>query len=311
MLAVDTETEGFEFYDPAFCVTTADGHRGGFYDLDREDDLRAIRAVLQGAESWIFHNAKFDLQKLILAGVISREDVTPTRFEDTNILAYLANEHRRNGLKPLARDLLGEETDEEEVLRKVRRQLKLKKDDGYHLLPREVLEPYALKDAEFTFRLYPILVQELHSMGDPQLWELYAMEKELTLVLLDMETAGLRVDLDYADTTAKEYGRKAVMTEMEIRDLTGDEEFNPQSNPQIKEAFAARGIESEKFDKHVLSELDDPLGNAILTLRSTRKLHGTYLLPILHEAQDGILHPNYRMNRTRTGRLASGGVEAD
>lgn len=269
-----------------------------------------VAEILGATPTWIFHNAKFDLQKLALSGTVDCHSLTPERFEDTQILSYLTDEHRRHGLKPLAESLLGESTDEDEVLRAVRRKLKLRKDDGYHVLPRGVLIPYALKDAEFTYRLYEVLLKQLYAKNDPDLIDLYYMEKELTLVLLDMESRGVAVDLDYADKTAKEYGTKAIATEMQIRDLTGEEEFNPQSNPQIREAFIARGIDKDKYDKHVLKELDDPLAEAILELRSTKKLHGTYLLPILKEQRDGVLHPNFRQTQTKTGRLASGGVEA-
>jgi DNA polymerase I-like protein with 3'-5' exonuclease and polymerase domains len=307
-VAVDTETEGFEFFDEPFCVTVAWEGEKHYFELSG-DTPSVLQEALSGTPSWVFHNAKFDLQKLCLVGVCDLLEITPDRFEDTAILSYLGNEHRKHALKALAADLLGEETDEEEALKVVRRKLKLRKDDGYHVLPRDVLVPYALKDAEFTWRLFPILMGQLLAKNDPQLLELYRLEKELALVLLSMETAGLAVDLDYVDKTAREYGTRAIATEMHIRDLTGQEEFNPQSNPQIREAFLARGIEREKYDKHVLKELDDPLAQAILDLRGTKKMHGTYLVPIQREQRNGVLHPNFRMNRTKTGRLASGGAE--
>lgn len=308
-IAVDTETEGFEFFDRPFCVTIAWAGGSAYFELVGGIP-QLVREVLSESPVWLFHNAKFDLQKLSLGGLLPGKPLVPERFEDTQILSYLTDEHRRHGLKPLAKMFLGEETDEEAALRVVRRKLKLRKDDGYHVLPRGVLIPYAVKDAEFTYRLYEVLLKQLYAKNDPDLIDLYYMEKELTLVLLDMESRGVAVDLAYADSTAKEYGTKAVVTEMRIRDLTGEEEFNPQSNPQIREAFLARGIDKEKYDKVVLKELDDPLAEAILELRSTKKLHGTYLLPILKEQRDGVLHPNFRQTQTKTGRLASGGVEA-
>lgn len=314
LIAVDTETTGFEFFDTPFCVTVAwrkenEDIESHFLDLSVEAGRAAAALILDGGARWAFFNAKFDLQKLILAGIIKREDVSVDQFEDGLLVAALVDEHRRNGLKPLMRDLLGKETDEEEALAAVRRKLKLRKDDGYHLLPREVLMPYALKDAEFTLELLPILARQLDAVGDPGLWDTYQFDKELILTLLDMEAAGVRVDKEYVESTAREYGRKAIELEMDIRDLTGDEDFNPNSNPQIRAAFEARGIEAEKYDKSVLSKLEDPLAKAILDLRHVKKMHGTYLVAILNESRDSILHPNYRYPNTRTGRLASGGAE--
>ena len=307
LLAVDTETEGVAYYDRPFLVSAAWEDQSVAYDLDIPGESQKATDLLAAHDVWVMHNSKFDLAKLILGGIIRREDVTPERFEDTEALAHLLDEHRRKGLKPLTRELLGIETDEEEVLKKVRREMKLKKSDGYHILPRDVLIPYALKDAEFTLALYHKLRPQLDRFDD--LAELYQMEKEVTLVLLDMEARGMALDMEYVDRTTKEYALQAVKTEMDIRDLTGDEDFNPNSPKQILEAFGAMGIPLDKTDRETLSGVDHPLAQDILNLRSTRKMHGTYLTSIQDEQREGIIHPWFRQHNTRTGRFASGEAE--
>jgi DNA polymerase-1 len=263
--------------------------------------------MLDSANKWVFHNPKFDIQKLVLIELISRSDVSAERIEDTEACSHLLDEHRLKGLKFLARELLGEETDEDEVLKVERRKLKLKKEDGYHLLPREVIMPYALKDAEFTLRLWELLRPEIAKSED--LDALYRHEMELSLTLMDMEAKGMGVDVPYVEASAKEYNTRILAQRILIQDMTGNEDFNPNSPKQILEAFAELGIELEATNKLSLRGEEHPLAKAILELRSLAKMHGTYLLAILNEQRDGKMHPWFRQHKPVTGRLASGGVE--
>lgn len=310
VIAVDTETTGVEFYDTPFCVTIAwgwdtDNPQGHYFELGDADHNYWVHEILVDTPTWVFHNAQFDLQKLILAGLIRNGDLSFDRFEDTEGLAHLLDEHRRKGLKFLARELLNIETDEEEVLKKVRREMKLKKSDGYHVLPREVLMPYAIADVHLTGQLFSLLRPQLDRYED--LVELYNLEREVTLVLLDMRERGMAVDVGYLDETAKEYAREAVKTEFDIYDLVRNDDFNPNSPKQVKEAFEKRGILLEKTDADTLEALTDPLAAKILHLRSTRKMHGTYLTSLLDEQRDGMVHPWFNQYKPVTGRFSSGG----
>lgn len=259
----------------------------------------------------VFHNAKFDLQKLILAELVERSEVVASQIHDTECLAHLLDEHRPKRLKALARDVLGLETDEDDVIKAERKRLKLTKDDGYDKLPREIVVPYALKDAEFTLRLfdrfYPDLVRT-----DDGLVALYNHELELTLALLDMEWEGMAVDTEYLDKTAKEYAGLALQEEIAIREISQVEDPKfPNSHVQIKEWFAEHGTTLSGTDKGVLGALDHPLAGHILELRRLRKIEVTYLRKLLKIERDGIVHPGIRQHGTVTGRSASGGNEGD
>lgn len=308
VLAVDTETSGVAFFDVPFCVSLAwtedDGSvHSDFVPLPNNE----IGQRLHEAEELVFHNAKFDLQKLELAGVLDSNTLDPLRVFDTECLAHLLDEHRRKGLKFLAHELLGEETDEDSVIRQWFRKNKLKKKDGYDKLPREIVEPYARKDAEFTIRLHDLLRPQVERSED--LSRLLRLEQRLTFVLLRMERNGMGIAQEYVEETAREYATKALSLELAIRDSVGIESFNPNSPKQLQEAFAALGIELESTNKATLSELDHKLGEQILELRTLKKMHGTYLSAILEEQRDGVLHPSYRQHGTRTGRMSSGEAE--
>lgn len=304
-VAVDTETTGLGFYDEPFCATLSwrepEGIRSEYLSFEgeeRERNIGILREFLAEVPTWVMHNAKFDLQKLRLIGAL------PERWgeiEDTQVIAALIDENQRKGLKHLARTVLGEETDEEEVLKKVRRKLKLKKEDGYFHIPREILTPYALKDTEFTLRLFEKLKPQLPEDVLPA----YSREIEATLVLLDMEASGIGLDLEYLRTTTSEYGARVMEGWNKIVDMTGKPDLNPQSVPQLIQAFADLGLIIVSTAEAALKEADHPLADAILQYRSDKKMHTTYLKALLSEQRDGIVHPWFNVIQARTGRMSS------
>jgi DNA polymerase-1 len=315
LLAIDTETTGVDWHDEAFMISIAsydpdDGAlRTEVYDrriCDEEKwqcEYGGILGLLANSKKIIMHNAKFDIQKLCRLGIPL--SVFVDKFEDTQALAHLIDEHQSTSLKYLARTILGEETDEDEVLKVWRRKNKMKKEDGYEPIPHEILAPYAAKDAEFTLRLYDVLRNRLPEDLRP----LYAIEKALTISLLGIEARGLQIDKSYVKKQRQEYGDKIYKTKARIAEISGSE-FNPQSPAQIIAAFEERGIRISKTDKATLASVDDELASLIVELRESNKIKTTYFDGLDAEARDGILHPNFRQHGTRTGRMSSGAAEA-
>ena len=312
LLAIDTETTGVDWHDHAFMISLANEAASVVFDKremkrhEWPDALMYVCSEIEEADKIIMHNAKFDLQKLIALGLDG--DILPillSKFEDTQAIAHLINEHQSTSLKSLARDVLGEETDEDEVLKAWRRKNKMKKDTGYEPIPNEILAPYAAKDAEFTLRLYqtlwPRLPEDLHP--------LYELEKELTLALLDVEAQGLSINRVYVTQKRKEYGDRIYKLKHRIGELAGPE-FNPQSHQQVLHALHERGCVVSSTSKDALREVDDELARLILELRECNKIKATYFDALHDEARDGVLHPNFRQHGTRTGRMSSGSAEA-
>lgn len=308
VMAVDTETTGLGFYDTPFCATlTWRGREGdlksAYISLEGEGaDLRRriLTSVLTMPRTWVFHNAKFDLQKLELIRALPKK-WRDKEIADTQVIHSLLDENDRQGLKHLARKILGEETNEEDVLKKVRRQLGLKKDDGYQHIPRKIIAPYALKDTEFTLRLYEALRPKLPA----DLEISYQREIELITVLLDMESNGIALDVPYLETTTSDYGVRVMEGWEKIVNLTGRPDLNPNSPAQLKVAFAARGVDIESTAVATLQTVTDELARAILDFRSDSKMHKTYLKTLLTEQRDGIIHPWFNPGRARTGRMSS------
>lgn len=318
LLAIDTETTGVGWHDDAFMVSVAYrsvsdnticsdvfDNREEPWSITWEDDLELVSMYLCSADAIIFHNAKFDMHKLLRLGYPKSlfEDVS--RWHDTQAIAHLINEHESTALKSLTRTVLEKSTDEDEALKAYRRKNKLKKEDGYDKIPFDVLAPYARKDAEFTLELYEALYPWLPDDLEP----LYTMEKRLTLCLLDIEDRGMKIDVDYVASKRKEYGDRIYKLKQRIGDIAG-EEFNPQSPKQIIDVLAQRGVRVEGTDKATLSTLDDELAGLIVELREANKIKATYFDALWDEARDGTLHPNFRQHGTRTGRMSSGAAEA-
>lgn len=312
IVAVDTETSGFGWWDEAFCVTMTwparaeGGLYSAYFDLEADESgtrRHIVKQILKATPTWVFHNAKFDLQKLEMAGCLPDNWRDNTTIEDTATMAALIDENRRKGLKYLGQVLLGDTTNEEKVLAKVRRKLKIKKDDGYHLIPREFVVPYALKDTELTLRLF----QYLRTRLPEDMQQLYRDEIELELCLLPIEGHGIGLDIPYLSRTTSEHGVLLMKLDGKLKELTGNDTFNSNSPKQILEAFAMRGVTLLKTDKEALGERpDDELAQTILEYRRIKKLYSTYLVGMLDEQRDGVIHPNFNLTTPRTGRMSSG-----
>ena len=310
LLAIDTETTGVGWHDEAFMISIATQEWSHVYDKrlcehgkDWDEAVETVSSMLIDCDKIIMHNAKFDIQKLCRLGIPL--SVFVDKFEDTQALAHLINEHQSTSLKYLARTVLGEETDEDEALKVWRRKNKIKKEEGYEPIPHEILAPYALKDSEFTLRLYKVLWDRMPKDLQP----LYEIEKALTLSLLGIEARGMKIDRQYVTNKRKEYSDRIYKLKHRIGTLAG-EEFNPQSPKQIIEVFAQRGVRVTATDKATLSALDDELALAIVELREANKIKSTYFDGLYEESKDGILHPNFRQHGTKTGRMSSGAAVA-
>jgi len=310
LLAIDTETTGVGWHDEAFMISVATREWSHVYDKrlcehgkEWDEALETVSSMLIDCDKIIMHNAKFDIQKLCRLGIPLK--VFVDKFEDTQAIAHLIDEQQSTSLKYLARTVLGEETDEDEVLKVWRRKNKIKKDEGYEPIPHEILAPYAAKDAEFTLRLYEVLWNRLPK----DLCPLYAIEKALTVSLLGIEARGLQVNRDYVKRQRQEYGDKIYKTKARIAELSGSD-FNPQSPAQVLAALEERGIRISKTDKATLASVDDELASLIVELREANKIKTTYFDAMFEESKDGILHPNFRQHGTRTGRMSSGAAEA-
>lgn len=334
IIAVDTETTGLEYYDEPFAATLSWRNRHGTVTsayLDLEDarfgNVTRLGAILRGRPAWVLHNAKFDLQKLLLIGVIREQDIDAVELHDTQTMYMLLDENGKKGLKDLAVRILKyddtisvpyksgkkgqfrEVSKEKYKLDETRRKLKLRKEDGYHLLPREVVIPYALRDTEFTLALYEKLWPKLQKKDDPELLRLYRDSMDLKVALLRMEADGFGLDVPYLEKATSEYGVKVMEAWQRVVAITGNPDLNPNAPNQLLDAFDQRGLSLDSTEVDVLKTVDDDLARAVLEYRDVKKIHGTYLSGILNAQRNGLVHPNFNDDGASTGRMSSGAAK--
>ena len=292
-----------------------------------------LRGLLARTPTWVFHNAKFDLQKLDLIGVLPEFWETKS-IHDTQLIYHLMDENGRKGLKHLAVHVLKVDDTipveiksgprkgevrrvprEQHELRKIRQKLQMKASEGYHALPRWVVVPYATKDTEFTLLLYEKLWPQFERLCEksPELMELYHNERRLTLALLDMEAKGFGVDTKYLDSMVHEYGQRVMEKLMDVVDRSGNDQLNPASPKQLIEAFARLGATVDGTAVAALQELMHKTSNeevrafaqAVIDFRADTKVYTTYLKALQDEQRGGVCHPNFNAVQARTGRMSS------
>jgi DNA polymerase I len=143
------------------------------------------------------------------------------------------------------------------------------------------------------------------------------VEMPLIPVLADMETAGIRIDVDFFHALSARLGRDLDLIQQEIFKEAGGE-FNISSTPQLREVLFDRlqlpVLKKTKTgastDASVLEELameGHRLPTLILEYRQLEKLRNTYVdaLPQLVSRQTGRLHSSFNQAVAATGRLSS------
>lgn len=144
----------------------------------------------------------------------------------------------------------------------------------------------------------------------------YELELPLSLVLAEMELAGIRVDLDQLVVMGKDLEEQLHQLTKEIHELVG-EEFNINSPKQLGEIlFDKLQLPVVKKTKtgystsaDVLEKLQDhhAVIPKILHFRQLGKLYSTYIEGLIKEVNPntGKIHTSYNQATTATGRLSS------
>jgi len=175
---------------------------------------------------------------------------------------------------------------------------------------------YSCEDAEITVRLKSILEERLKSDDNYTLFQ--DLEMNLVPVLIDMERAGIKIDVPFFTEMSERFADELASIEQRIFSLTG-EEFNINSPQQIGyilfEKLNLPGKKKTKkktgysTDVEVLTELarQHEIPSLLLRFRTISKLKSTYLdaLVSLVNPSTKRVHTSYNQTVTATGRLSS------
>ena len=327
--AFDTETTGTDAHtvDLVGVSFATEKGRAWYVPIARPapvaDDLFSFAAAPQ-APSFLHHfaaafadpsktliaqNGKYDITVLSRYGIIFGSTVRDTMLEH-----YVTDAAARHGMDGLAREFLGYDPIPYEAV--VGEKLRGQEQPTMADIPPEKILDYAAEDADVTLQLDAVLRPRAGEAG--ALPALEQSEEPLVPILVEMESAGVRIDVPalraYGATLDREIGALAA----EICSY-GDGSLNLDSPQQLSEfLFGKLGLDSQGVkktqrgfyatDEKTLVKLAEshPVVGKILEYRACAKLKSTYVdkLPQCL-GPDGRVHTTFAQAFTETGRLSS------
>ncbi len=299
ILAVDTETGGLQWWrDPLRLVQFGDLTSGWAVSFEEWGGL--IKDALHRYEGDIvMHNCKFDLRYLERFGCA----VKRSRVHDTRVMGHLLDPASMTGLKPMG-------------VRYVDPLLDASQSDLKTTLTRNKWTwatvpwdfgpywSYGALDTVITAHLY----EQLWPLVRGRYEATYELEMASTLVIMDLETRGVRIDLDYCERRYEELSAYVV----EMADWIKDSYGCSTSDRNVAARLLADGViltaRTEtgqwKMDKEVLEGIDHPLAADTLARKKAQKIANTYFRRFLVDHDNGLLHPDVNPLGARTSRMS-------
>lgn len=254
----------------------------------------------------IGQNLKYDIQVMKNYNV----EVKGKLF-DTMLAHYLVDPDSRHKMDVLSENLLHYTcVPIEDLIGKGKSQLNMRD------IPVEKVVDYACEDADITLQLKYKLEKEIAANNLEKL--LHEVEEPLSIVLADVEYAGVKIDTDVLADMSKELNELSITAQDKIFESAG-QEFNINSPKQMGEILFEKMklVDKPKKTKtgqyatgeEILSKLanEHEIASQILEFREYQKLRSTYVdaLPQLISKKDGLIHTDYRQAVAATGRLSS------
>ena len=200
---------------------------------------KELAGLLSARSNQLICFTKFDARWLRLAGV-----EVNARLIDVQVMAWVLNENTPLSLDYLSKRYINHDPDKRIVQRSGRAHFRC--DDGSIVpldeAPFDQLAAYNGRDVEATVRLY----QTLRDRLDETCWLDYFMEEEVpfTQVLLDMEVAGMPIDLAASDQLRQKLEARAEQLSVELMTEGAlPDSFNLGSGPQLSSYLFSRVVE--------------------------------------------------------------------
>ncbi|WP_318642495.1 DNA polymerase I [Flavobacterium ardleyense] len=314
-VSIDTETTSTDFLEAKLVGLAFSWEKGQGFFLPLPENADEAKATLEKFKPFfesetiekIGHNLKYDLK------VLSRYGITVSgKLFDTMLAHYLINPDMRHSMDVLSETYLHyTPKTQSELIGKGKTLISLR------LVPLEDLKEFAVEDADITGQLKTVFEKSLEENEATKLFE--TIEIPLLVVLADMETEGIRLDVDFLKTLSFELDKDIQNLEAKIHETAG-ETFNIGSPKQLGEILFDKlqigGAKQKKTKtgqyatgEEVLSLLADenPIVAEILEYRQLIKLKNTYVdaLPLQVCASTGRIHTEYMQAVAATGRLSS------
>jgi DNA polymerase I-like protein with 3'-5' exonuclease and polymerase domains len=256
-------------------------------------------------KTFVFHNALYDL------GWLRSVDIeVKGKIRDTMIAAPILDENRRYyNLNSVAGDYLKIYKDEK-MLKGAAEEFGVDPKSEMWRLPPRYVGAYAEQDASITLKLWNILQDRIVS---EECTSIFNLETQLTPVLLDMKTKGVRVDLD----KAQQVKRYLTKLEKDLLDEIASETkvtMEPWVATSVAKVFDAMGLSysrteksgSPAFTKQFLANHSHPVAKKIIKIREINKANTTFVDTILEHSHNGRIHCDFHPLRTDGGGTVTG-----
>jgi len=322
-------------------------------EADEKKLIKIITPLFTKPKYLIGHNVKFDILFVrALLGIQTAEIFADTMLM-SYVLDCTRGKHGLSRLAYLLTDMGGYDNELDEIKASDPKKYDPNSGGSYNNIPLEVLGRYNCGDVDCTYRVYLAFKEKLEADGNEDLsWLAYTLLPIASDALTQVEQNGVAVDVDqvkyldsyYVKKNNDIYQQMIDVPEVQsfIRDKTAEAlakrdgkpyrgkkplfEFNPNSPKQMADVlFAYIGLQPTKrtdagdwsTDGSVIEELagQHEMIDLLSEQRSSSKLHGTYVVPVLnynHQKHrppflgvDGCMRSQYQLAGTETGRLAS------
>ena len=316
-IAIDTETSSLDPHQAKLigislstkigkaCYIPIDHNNGSC--LNKTNVIRKLKPILEDKSiKKIGQNIKFDFI------ILYKQGIQMNSMEDTMLMSYVLdagkNRHNMDTLseihlnhKTIAfKDLVGSG----------------KKQINFSEVEIEKAMEYAAEDADITFRLYKIFIENLKNEKLTNIYEIF--EKPLIKILAFMEIYGVKIDNKFLKNLSEKFEKRIIELEKKIFKIS-KKEFKIGSTKQLGEImYNELKISSLKKTKkgsfatnaNVLEDLAYKgleLPKLVLDWRQASKLKNTYSdsLPEYINPQTKRVHTSFLLAATTTGRLAS------
>ena len=297
MTGISVATEDSKWYFPI-------RHEGGG-NLDTEKVVSWLKDLSNGTRPIVGANLLYDLEWL--RGDLGIEFNGP--FYDIQVAEPLLNENKQGGysLENLSQTYLGLGKDEENLV-SAAEAYGVDPKGGLWQLPAKYVGPYAERDAQLPLKIFAL---QKKALQDQNLWDIFLLESELTLMLLDMRFLGVRVDIEQAYDLAK----NMLKEETKILDSL---KINPWSSKNLISIFKEHKLPFEytnsgnpSFPRTYLESLNHPVCKKIVEYRILSKNRRDFIEGlILDKNIKGRIHAQFHQLRndrfgTRSGRFSS------
>lgn len=284
------------------------------HNLPAEQVFAWLRATLSNpAQPKVGANLMYDVGWLKHEGVEVAGDLVDVQYAEA-----LLDERADVNLETLAQKYLGEGKESSLLYRWCADfyggQPTGKQRANIYRAPPRLVGPYAESDADLPLRVAAKMYAYLEREG---LLELFTMECELIRLLIVMRFAGVRVDVQRAETLREELIRREELTQAELDNIAGFR-VNINSAEDLARLFDDNGLSyprtakgAPSFVKGFLQGLHNPIADRVNEIRKLAKLRGTFVESyILDSHVDGKVFGQFHPLRgdeggTRSGRFSS------